>query len=126
MTTTPHPVDLAVGAKVAELRKRRGFSQSDLGRALNLTFQQVQKYERGTNRISCSKLTMIAQALGVSPAYFFPEPGDATADEPLPIAMPSRMIRAMGRLSGRRISLLADLAETLAAGGVEPVSEIAA
>ena len=112
MTATPHPVDLAVGAKVAELRKFRGLSQSDLGRALRLTFQQVQKYEKGTNRISCSKLTMIASTLGVTPAYFFGT--DEAEPTPLPVAMPSRLIRSFGRLSGRQITLLSDLAETMA------------
>lgn len=110
----PHPVDVAVGAKVAELRKFRGLNQSDLGRALGLTFQQVQKYERGANRISCSKLVGIARTLSVTPAYFFAEDAEAQADAVLPVAIPPRMIRAMGSLSSRRLTLLADLAVTLA------------
>ena len=52
----PHPVDRHVGRRVCEKRISLGYNQSDLGRALGLTFQQVQKYEKGTNRISASKL----------------------------------------------------------------------
>ena len=74
----PHPVDLHVGRRVCELRMQRGFNQSDLGRALGLTFQQVQKYEKGSNRISSSKLWDIARFLTVDIAYFFEGLGDPT------------------------------------------------
>jgi transcriptional regulator with XRE-family HTH domain len=57
----------------------RGMSQSMLGAHLGITFQQVQKYEKGTNRISASKLQRIAEVLGVTPAFFF-EGGVARAD----------------------------------------------
>ena len=50
-----------------------GMSQEKLGDALGLTFQQVQKYEKGTNRIGASRLSQIAQVLGVAPSYFFDE-----------------------------------------------------
>ena len=66
-----NPIDVYVGARVRLQRKARGFSQSDLGDALGLTFQQVQKYERGTNRISASKLYETSQALNVPVAFFF-------------------------------------------------------
>jgi len=77
MTTTklsvgiPHPVDRHVGRRVAALRLQRGFSQSDLARAIGLTFQQVQKYEKGTNRISASKLWDISRFLAVDIRHFF-------------------------------------------------------
>lgn len=67
----PHPIDVHVGRRVAERRLALRYNQSELGRALDLTFQQVQKYEKGTNRISASKLWLIAQFLGVDLAYFF-------------------------------------------------------
>lgn len=67
----PHPIDIHVGRRVAERRLALRYNQSDLGRALGLTFQQVQKYEKGTNRISASKLWLIAQFLGVELGYFF-------------------------------------------------------
>ena len=50
----PHPVDRHVGRRVCEKRIGLGYNQSDLGRALGLTFQQIQKYEKGANRISAS------------------------------------------------------------------------
>lgn len=68
----PDPVDVHVGRKVQELRLQRGLNQSDLGRALGLTFQQVQKYEKGSNRISASKLHKIAETLGAPVQHFFP------------------------------------------------------
>jgi transcriptional regulator with XRE-family HTH domain len=68
---TPNPVDLHVGARVRMRRKLLGVSQEKLADALGLTFQQVQKYERGANRISASKLFEIARFLDVAPSYFF-------------------------------------------------------
>ena len=59
----PHPVDRHVGRRVCEKRIALGYNQSDLGRALGLTFQQIQKYENGANRISFSRLVQIARAL---------------------------------------------------------------
>jgi transcriptional regulator with XRE-family HTH domain len=67
----PNPVDVHVGQRVREQRIVRGMSQEQLGTAIGLTFQQLQKYERGTNRISASKLYAIARELGVSVAWFF-------------------------------------------------------
>lgn len=67
----PHPVDRHVGRRVCEKRISLGYNQSDLGRALGLTFQQVQKYEKGANRISASKLWQIARFFKVDISYFF-------------------------------------------------------
>jgi transcriptional regulator with XRE-family HTH domain len=67
----PAHVDLHVGARIRTLRKLRGVSQDTLAKTLNLTFQQVQKYERGANRVSASKLYDIAVYLRVRPGYFF-------------------------------------------------------
>jgi len=75
----PNPVDLHVGARVRMRRKFLSMSQTDLADALGLTFQQVQKYERGTNRISASKLHETSRCLKVPIAYFFEGYGDATA-----------------------------------------------
>jgi transcriptional regulator with XRE-family HTH domain len=66
-----NPTDVFVGARVRELRKQHGMSQSTLAEGLGLTFQQVQKYENAANRISASRLTQIAEILGVTPPYFF-------------------------------------------------------
>jgi len=67
----PNPVDVHVGRRVRLRRKELGVSQGWLADRLGLTFQQVQKYERGTNRISASKLYEIATLLEVSITYFF-------------------------------------------------------
>lgn len=64
-------VDALVGARVRMLRERRKMSQTALGEAIGVSFQQVQKYERGANRISASALYQIAKTLGVSPSDFF-------------------------------------------------------
>ncbi len=75
----PHPVDRHVGRRVCEKRISLGYNQSDLGRALGLTFQQVQKYEKGANRISASKLWDIARFFKVDVAYFFQGLAEAQA-----------------------------------------------
>ncbi len=67
----PHPVDEHVGARLRHLRKSIKLSQSALAERLGLTFQQVQKYERGTNRISASKLHEAAMVLNVAISDFF-------------------------------------------------------
>jgi len=67
----PHPVDRHVGRRVAEKRVALGYNQSELGNALGLTFQQIQKYEKGANRISSSKLWDISRFFKVDIGYFF-------------------------------------------------------
>lgn len=67
----PHPIDIHVGGRVKQQRRMRGMSQTDLAEALSLSFQQVQKYEHATNRISASKLYEIATILDVPVSWFF-------------------------------------------------------
>lgn len=67
----PNPIDVWVGRKIRERRTIIGMTQTTLGTALGLTFQQVQKYETGTNRLSCSRLYDLARTLGVPFSYFF-------------------------------------------------------
>ncbi|MBJ7409384.1 MAG: helix-turn-helix transcriptional regulator [Phenylobacterium sp.] len=69
--TGPDPIDVHVGLRVRLRRKSLGLSQQSLAEALDLTFQQVQKYERGANRISASTLFRISQVLEVPVSYFF-------------------------------------------------------
>jgi transcriptional regulator with XRE-family HTH domain len=68
---SPNPIDLHVGARIRTRRKILGVSQEKLADSLGLTFQQVQKYERGANRVSASKLYEIAAALQTQIVYFF-------------------------------------------------------
>jgi len=67
----PNPIDKHVGSRVRMRRMMLSMSQEKLGDALGLTFQQVQKYEKGTNRIGASRLQQIAQILQVPVAFFF-------------------------------------------------------
>jgi transcriptional regulator with XRE-family HTH domain len=76
----PNPTDKHVGSRVRVRRMMMNMSQEKLGDALGLTFQQVQKYEKGTNRISASRLYRIADILQVPPAFLFEgAPGQAKA-----------------------------------------------
>jgi transcriptional regulator with XRE-family HTH domain len=72
----PHPVDRHVGLRIRMRRKEMSISQERLAEALGITFQQVQKYERGANRVSASKLWEIASALKTPVAYFYDGLGD--------------------------------------------------
>lgn len=62
----PNPVDIRVGNQMREIRIRRGFTQQDLADALGVSFQQVQKYERGANRMGASRLVQVASSLQCS------------------------------------------------------------
>lgn len=66
----PNPIDTHIGGRVKSRRLMLGLSQENLAKSIGLTFQQVQKYERGTNRISVSRLVDISRALRVSVEYF--------------------------------------------------------
>lgn len=79
MTANPNPVDVHVGKRVRLRRTLLGMSQEKLGEAIGLTFQQVQKYERGTNRIGSSRLYQLSQVLDIPVSYFFDDlPSDVT------------------------------------------------
>ena len=70
-STHPDPVDIHVGSRLRLRRNLLGMSQEQLGKASSLTFQQIQKYERGANRIGASRLFQFARLLEVSVSYFF-------------------------------------------------------
>jgi transcriptional regulator with XRE-family HTH domain len=72
-TGIPNPIDVHVGKRVRLRRLLLGMNQATLAEALDLTFQQVQKYEHGTNRVSASRLSAMAEILGVPISYFFGE-----------------------------------------------------
>jgi transcriptional regulator with XRE-family HTH domain len=92
----PERVDLYVGSRVKFRRNLLGFSQTDLATKVGLTFQQVQKYETGANRISASRLQMIADALDVPVCWFF----EGDASKPLePWMEDPKALELMRRLS---------------------------
>ena len=68
----PNPIDIEVGKGIRVYRQQAGLSQTDLGGALELTFQQIQKYEKGTNRVAPSRLEVIARVCGVPVSAFLP------------------------------------------------------
>lgn len=87
MVKTPNTIDKHVGSRVRMRRMMLNMSQEKLGDALGLTFQQVQKYEKGTNRIGASRLHHIAHILQVTPEFFFDgalgqSKGDGNAESP--------------------------------------------
>jgi transcriptional regulator with XRE-family HTH domain len=75
----PNPVDVHVGSRVRLRRTLLGMSQEKLGEAIGLTFQQVQKYERGANRVGASRLFDLSRVLDVPVAFFFDELDPAVA-----------------------------------------------
>src|SRR3954468_5338589 len=84
---TPNPIDIRVGARLRLRRNMLGLSQEKLGEAIGLTFQQVQKYERGANRVGSSRLYDLSRVLDVPIAYFFDEMPGAVQDK-----SPSRLM----------------------------------
>ena len=71
MAATPNPVDIYVGRRLRQRRTMLGMNQNALAKALGLSFQQIQKYERGVNRIGSSRLYHLSQILDVPIGYFF-------------------------------------------------------
>ena len=67
----PNPIDIHVGSRIRLRRNMLGMSQEKLGENLGITFQQIQKYEKGTNRVGASRLQAIASILSVPVAFFF-------------------------------------------------------
>jgi transcriptional regulator with XRE-family HTH domain len=131
----PDEIDRRVGRRVMEMRKSLAMSQERLGDALGVSFQQVQKYEKGTNRVSASRLRQIAGALGVPVTAFYdvagpgeggllgagvsapdilPGRGGAGGD-PGPAAQGLRLARAFARIADPLVrQRLVELAESVA------------
>ena len=82
MSQAPNPIDVHVGSRVRLRRMMIGMSQETLGAKLNLTFQQVQKYEKGANRIGASRLFTIASILDVPVQFFFDDLPEDIKDGP--------------------------------------------
>ena len=119
----PHPVDCHVGRRVAEKRRSRGFNQSDIAKAVGLTFQQIQKYENGSNRISASKLWDFAAFLNVPVGYFFDgleggaaetAPGQRDVLVGNPTRQSLEIARLAPRLNARQQKLVLELIQDMA------------
>lgn len=114
------PIDVAVGSRVKLRRRQLGLSQTDLGSHVNLTFQQIQKYENGANRISASVLVRIADRLDCSIASLFGETQGARMDPSA--ALPGlthpgavELLRAYSESAPQHRRLVLALAQCLAA-----------
>jgi transcriptional regulator with XRE-family HTH domain len=76
----PNPIDVHVGSRIRLRRNMLGVSQEKLGELLGITFQQIQKYEKGSNRVGASRLQAISSILNVPVSFFFEDaPGESTA-----------------------------------------------
>ncbi len=97
----PHPIDVIVGRRARERRTLEGMSQSAVAAKLGLTFQQLQKYERGDNRISASRLYELAQIFDVPVAYFYEgmEAGKGASDDWLTKRETLELVRAYYAIS---------------------------
>ena len=94
----PHPVDIHVGGRLKEIRTMRGLTQSNVADQLGISFQQLQKYETGANRISASRMFELARLLNVTPSFFF-EGLEGISYETMP-AMDIETARIASVLSG--------------------------
>ncbi len=108
-----HPIDGYAGCRLREARLLRGMNQSQLGKALSqpITFQQVQKYERGANRISVSRLCEFAEALQLPPSYFLPNSEIPTVS--LPSTKEARLLENYRQLPKSIQDTLGNLLNTL-------------
>ena len=106
---SPVPVDVEVGERIRAARMMRKVSQEDLAKACGVSFQQVQKYEKGRNRVSASMLCRIAAHLDISPADFLPArtPGTQSVNWAVPlrtheVASAAKLVGGLPRAEQRR------------------------
>lgn len=136
MKKAPDPVDRHVGHRVRVRRLLVGVSQEKLGDALGVTFQQIQKYEKGTNRISASRLRQIADMLGVPVSFFYEgapradggreegaaEPAsDMAAHDVFWTSQDLQLVRAFQRITDHQVRRrIISLVEAIGAGTAPP------
>jgi len=104
----PDPLDAMVGAKIRILRIDRGLSQTDLAEKVGITYQQIQKYEKGANRVGASRLSRVAAVFGVSVGELFESAKGRPADSNSPFRLLSepgalRVLKAYVRTSDPRV-----------------------
>ena len=120
LVRAPDPLDVMVGARIRIFRTHRGMSQSDLAGKIGVAFQQVQKYEKGINRVGASRLSRIASALGISIGELFESPEDKSAGSKSPFQLLAerdawRVLEAFSRTSDPRVRrAIAELVESVA------------
>ena len=106
-------IDVLIGARIKGRRIALKISQTKLAEAVGVRFQQVQKYESGANRVSASRLLLIAETLGVPISYFFQGLDSASASDESTASETTRSTAPMNALSDARVSEILALVETL-------------
>ncbi len=120
LAKTPDPLDVMVGARIRIFRTHRGMSQSDLAARIGVAFQQVQKYEKGINRVGASRLSRIAAVLEISIGDLFEPSGNKRSDAKSPFRLLAerdalRVLTAFSRTRDPRVRrAIALLVETIA------------
>jgi transcriptional regulator with XRE-family HTH domain len=120
LAKTPDPLDVMVGAKIRIFRTHRGMSQSDLAARIGVAFQQVQKYEKGINRVGASRLSRIAAVLEISIGDLFEPSRNKRSDAKSPFRLLAerdalRVLTAFSRTRDPRVRrAIALLVETIA------------
>lgn len=129
----PDPVDIEVGHRIRIERLARGLSQTALANQLGVTFQQVQKYEKGVNRVGAGRLTKIAEVLGIEVGTFFggkdmleaegtKESGQASPLKLLTVSGAFRLLRAYGDIEDSNLRrAIVDLVEQISSQRRPPV-----
>jgi len=118
------PRDPRIGMRIRTLRLERGLSQAELGEVLGVSFQQIQKYEKGVNRVSAGRLHRVAEALGVPVTFFYagfaPDRGRTDSHfielgfDLLQTSGAIRLLRAYGRIANPKVRhLFVRLAENI-------------
>ena len=135
----PDPIDIEVGNRICIERKAKGLSQTALANKLGVTFQQVQKYEKGVNRVGAGRLTKIAEVLGITVGTFFigkevldteqslnKDNGEASPLKLLTVTGAFRLLRAYADIEDAALRRsIVDLVERISTGGTVSVSEAA-
>jgi transcriptional regulator with XRE-family HTH domain len=108
LAKTPDPLDVMVGAKIRIFRTHCGMSQGDLAGKIGVTFQRVQKYEKGINRVGASRLSRIASVLGISIGELFESSEEKSAGSKSPFRLLAerdalRVLKAFPRMTDPRV-----------------------
>lgn len=98
------PIDIQVGERIKLRRRAIGMSQERLGQALGITFQQVQKYEKGTNRVGASRIMNIATVLGMPVSHFFPDHPDLPSSTSTASAGGEELVSFLATVEGRMLN----------------------
>jgi transcriptional regulator with XRE-family HTH domain len=100
----PNPIDKHVGSRIRVRRQALGMSQRKLAGAIGLTFQQIQNYEKGTNRIGAGRLQQLSQVLQVPPAFFFKDASNVTIGRSRENESPVRLMRFLASPDGTALA----------------------